>query len=115
MVLRAVYIPEPSVVFGRDAYQFIVAKPRPDPLPVMVQRPSKEGRYWDDPVTSLRALPGLSLHFIDYFDWDELGCLDFQFAWVKIAACSEHQHLVGRHALVDVHYIQMEFVVSDPK
>ena len=38
---------------------------------------------------------------MDYFDWNLLGCADFQYYRVRIAAFPSQPHLVGREALMD--------------
>jgi hypothetical protein len=59
--------------------------------------------YWDDPVKRLDTA-GLSLVFEGFFDWERFGYIDYQYYRVRITQCHEHPHLVGREALVDVHF-----------
>jgi hypothetical protein len=84
-----------------------------DPFPIMIARPSTSGKYWDDPVNRLR-LSGVSLLFIDYFDWDRFGYIDMQYYRVRILSCDEHPHLVGREALLDVHHASVYFEDPSP-
>jgi hypothetical protein len=96
-----------------DPFPFLRMRPSVEPLPIMISRPSKEGRYWDDPVNRL-GVKGLSLLFVDFFDWDRFGYIDLQYYRVKIAKCDEHPHVVGREALLDVHHAGVEFEEPGP-
>ena len=92
-----------------DPYPFLRVMPVVDPVPIMINRPSQDrNKYWDEPVTKL-GLKGLSLLFIDYFDWEQLGVLDLQYYRVRIVQSDEQPHVAGRVALVDVHYAQVAF------
>ncbi len=108
MVLRPLGMSGFKRTSDADPYPFLLLKPVADPVAVMVNRPSKEGRYWDEPVNRLAA-SGLAMQFISYFDWDQFGYIDLQYYRVRITRCDEHQHLVGREALVDVHHAGVEF------
>src|SRR3990172_1583586 len=92
-----------------DPYPFLRLVPRGDPVPIMINRPSEDGnRYWDDPIRRL-GCKGLTLLFVDYFDWDQRGYIDLQYYRVKIAASDEQPQIVGREALVEVHHAQAVF------
>ena len=96
-----------------EPYPFLRVVPAVDPLPVQVNRPSQDhNMYWDDPVESLSA-KGLSLLFIDFFDWDDFGYIDFRYYRVKVTACAEHPEVLGRQALVEVGYANVEFRDND--
>jgi hypothetical protein len=82
-------------------------------VPIMIERP-REGdqshnRYWDDPVNEIKASDA-KLVFIDYFDWNEMGYIDFQYYKVRIVSFASHPHLVGREALLEH---QNAIVVAD--
>ena len=70
-------------------------------VPIMIQRPRGEDQagYWDDPVTDIKASDA-TLTFIDYFDWNEMGYIDFQYYRVRIVSFVSQSHLVGREALL---------------
>lgn len=99
--------------YSREPVNRIRVVPRPNPVPVKVNRPSADGNlYWDDPVRSVRA-EGLALQWIDFFDWNNFGFIDLQYHLVRIDECSEHPHLVGKAALIevlltDVHVIDVD-------
>lgn len=90
-------------------YPFLLLVPTVDPLPIQVNRPSQDrNMYWDDPVQSLRA-EGLSLQFIDFYDFDDFGYIDLRYYRVKIVECMDHPEVLGRHALVEVGDASVEF------
>jgi len=72
------------------------------PVPISIERPREGDRnhYWDDPVGEVKSTE-VELHFLDYFDWDEMGYIDFQYYQVRIAAFPSQPHLVGRDALIE--------------
>lgn len=81
---------------------YMVVPLAPGPVPIMIQQPRKgdRNRYWDDPVTEVK--PGdVELLFLDYFDWNEMGYLDFQYYRVRILSFPDQPHLVGREALLE--------------
>jgi len=78
------------------------------PVPIMIQQPREGDRskYWDDPVREVRA-SDVELHFLDYFDWNQMGYVDFQYYRVRIAAFASQPHLVGREALLEHRYARV--------
>jgi hypothetical protein len=73
----------------------VVAKSAAD---LHINRETSSG-YWDFPVVD----PGdLELHFLQFFDWWELGHRDFAYYRVRIAASESYPALVGKDALVRV-------------
>jgi hypothetical protein len=92
-----------------DPYPFLRVVPMADPVPIMINRPSKDGnKYWDDPVTQV-GREGVKLLLIDYFDWDQMGFIDLQYYRVKVIVFDKHPDLVGREALLDVHHAGVFF------
>lgn len=90
-----------------DPYPFLRVVPVADPVPIMINRPSQDGnKYWDDPVSQVGE-QGVKLLLIDYFDWDQLGFIDFQYYRVKVLGFDKHPHLVGREALLGVHHAKV--------
>lgn len=93
-------------------HRYLIVPSGSSPVPVMIHRP-REGdrnRYWDDPVNEINA-PDAELHFLDYFDWNDMDYVDFQYYRVRIVAFKSQPHLVGKEALVDHHYARV-FVTS---
>ncbi len=74
----------------------------------MIERPRERdgNRYWDDPVNGVKAADA-EFHFRDYFDWDEMAYIDFQYYRVRIAAFPLQPHLVGREALLEHQYAKV--------
>jgi hypothetical protein len=70
-------------------------------VPILIHRPREGDRnvYWDDPVREVSAADA-NLHFLDFFDWDKMNYIDFQYYRVRIAAFASQPHLVGREALL---------------
>ncbi len=92
-----------------DPYPFLRVVPTADSVPIMINRPSQDGnKYWDDPVTRV-GQEGVKLLLIDYFDWDQMGFIDFQYYRVRVIGFDQHPHLVGREALLDVHHAKVVF------
>lgn len=80
---------------------------------IMVQR-SRDGdgsRYWDDPVDQVKASEA-EMHFLDYFDWNNMSYADFQYYRVRIAAFPGQPHLVGREALIS--HSHAKVIVDSP-
>jgi hypothetical protein len=71
------------------------------PAPIMIQRSKERDQsgYWDDPVSQVDAAEAV-LHFLDYFDWNNMAYADFQYYRVHIAAFPSRPHLEGREALM---------------
>jgi hypothetical protein len=73
-----------------------------DSTPIMIHHPRERdrNRYWDDPVNRIRATDA-ELHFLDYFDWDDMASADFQYYRVRIGSFPAQPHLAGREALLE--------------
>ena len=71
-------------------------------VPILINRPREGDRnsYWDDPVSRVDASTA-ELYFVDYFDWNVLAPIDFQYYRVVILRFSAHPELTGRHALME--------------
>jgi hypothetical protein len=76
----------------------------------MIQRPCPEtgNGYWDDPVDQVSA-GKVEMHFLAFFDWNQLDYRDLTYYRVRIAALNEQPHLVGREALIDRQYVSVFF------
>jgi len=70
-------------------------------VPILIHRPREGDRntYWDDPVREVSGADA-DLHFLDFFDWDKMNYIDFQYYRVRITAFASQPQLVGREALV---------------
>jgi hypothetical protein len=108
LVIRPLGMVDVELPDHGEAYPFLEVRLSSPDAPVQVRRPTADGKYWDDPVKALRA-DGLRLQFINYYDFDDFGFIDFQYYRVRIAECAEQPHLVGREALLEVPYALVEF------
>lgn len=70
--------------------------------PVMIQnpRPDKSTGYWDHPVNRLGP-EDAEMHFLEYFDWNRLDFVDFEYYHAMIARFDTRPELVGREVLID--------------
>ena len=77
--------------------------------PIMIEnpRPGDGNGYWDDPVKQITK--DVEMQFINFFDWDQIGVLDFRYYRVHIAKFDERPHLVGRRALLETIYAKVFF------
>jgi hypothetical protein len=75
---------------------------RPHFAPIMLNREVDSG-YWDYPLNQVAA--DALLLFIEYFDWDQLAVRDNQYVRVKVDNWASHPEAVGKHALIDSHYV----------
>lgn len=80
-------------------------------VPIMINRASPRTGYWDDPVRQIA--PGeVRMQFVQFFDWDQIGARDFQYAETLIVDFPAHPELVGRHALIEFGYARFRFIES---
>jgi hypothetical protein len=91
-----------------DNHTFHVVPNSVEPVPIMIQRPREgdQNHYWDDPVARVKASDA-ALHFLDYFDWNDMASADFQYYRVRIVAFPSQPHLVGREALLEHLYAKV--------
>jgi hypothetical protein len=75
------------------------------PVPIMISNPKGDRNwYWDDPVSHI-SRDEAGLRFLDFFDWDLMDYLDFQYFRVRIDSFPDHPSVIGRDALLDVHHV----------
>jgi hypothetical protein len=97
----------------REPFIGLQISPRFDPVPAMIRRPTDQGIYWDDPVKELKT-QGLSLVFIDFYDFDDFGYIDLRYYLVRVLRCGDHPELVGRDALIDVRHAEVHHDPTEP-
>ncbi len=102
LVLEKVATASYADQFKKEALPFLRVVPTSEHgVPIMIERPSRDGnRYWDEPVNRVKP-SDVTLHFIDYFDWNPYGHIDLKYYKVTIVAFLSHQDLVGREALIE--------------
>ena len=65
----------------------------------LIQRSASARGYWDHPVKEIKAGEA-ELHFIEYFDWNQMDYQDFQYYRAEIASFPAHPETVGLEVLV---------------
>jgi hypothetical protein len=95
--------------------KFLVVPSTSGPAPIMIHRALEGDRnhFWDDPVRQVEASEA-ELHFLDYFDWNDMSYADFHFYRARIAAFPSQPHLVGREALMEHSHAKV-FVDAPPE
>lgn len=94
-----------------SAAQFVVIPRAQGGIPVQIEQPRKgdQNHYWDHPISVLK--PGEAiLDFLDYFDWDPLGCIDFKYVRVRIRQFPIQEDLVGREALLEAEHVDIAMI-----
>jgi hypothetical protein len=76
-----------------------------DGTPIHINRDIPRTGYWDHPVAEVRP-DDVELHFLRFFDWDELGHRDFAYYEVMVHA-SRIAEIVGRAALIKCAYARV--------
>ena len=74
-------------------------------IPAMISRSKPARTYWDNPAQRLASDD--DLRFIDFFDFDQSGFLDFAYLRVAIRGSQRHPELVGHEALIEVQRAQV--------
>jgi hypothetical protein len=82
-------------------------------VPIMINRASARTGYWDDPVRQLTP-DEATMHFVRFFDWDEVGQRDFKFIEASITSFPTQPQLVGRYALIEFGYATIHFIETEP-
>jgi hypothetical protein len=102
-----------AALLGPERYGFSWLKPLTHlrvvlatEVPVMISRDPAKGGYWDHPVHRLGP-EDADLRFIDFFDFDDSGHIDFRYYLVSIESSARHTALAGHQALVEVSYAKV--------
>jgi hypothetical protein len=80
--------------------------------PILINRASPRTGYWDDPVREVTPSEA-TMHFVQFFDWDEIGLRDFQFIETRIVSFPTQPQIVGRYALIEFGYATIQFIETD--
>ena len=94
----------------RKPIPYIRVVPSAPLVPIMIQapRPDAPRGYWDDPTNRV-ALGEAEIHFLAFFDWDQMNYRDLQYYHVWIAGFTDQPHLVGREALIERQHVNVVF------
>jgi hypothetical protein len=87
---------------GDEDRSLLRVVPTSPEVPAMISRSKPARTYWDNPVE--RLAPNDDLRFIDFFDFDQSGFLDFKYYRVAINGSERHPDLAGHEALIEVQY-----------
>jgi hypothetical protein len=100
---------------SNDPWLFIKIEPTSSSCPMLIGRSDKKGcKNWDN--SSVELNDNVDMRFIDYFDWDEFGFIDFQYIRVRILSSEKHSHLIGKEALIETRYARVFFEeLSSPR
>jgi len=71
-------------------------------IPIMLNREIDSG-YWDHSITV--ASPSCVFTFMKFFDWDQKSYQDNRYVRVIVRDWPENPSLVGKHALIETHYV----------
>jgi hypothetical protein len=88
---------------------FLRVAPSTTGVPLRVPRPGSDGQLvWEDfgRLTDLEA----DFRFIEYYDLQETGYVDYRYFRVKIVAFPDHPELEGADALLDTHHAKVFFL-----
>jgi hypothetical protein len=74
--------------------------------PILINRDLPRSGYWDHPVSLVR--PGdVELRLLRFFDFDQIGCRDFEYLEVVVHASSTYPEIVGRAALIEFNHAKI--------
>lgn len=83
-------------------------------LPLHPNRDIPASGYWDHPVTWIPPEKKQVIHPICFFDFDVLGLRSIQYYRVRITDSSSHPDLIGRDALIECGYVDVEVRAPNP-
>jgi hypothetical protein len=83
-------------------------------VPILISRdPGPHGNYWDHAINRVGS-NDVDLRFIDFFDWDQTGHIDFRFYLVNIEGSTRHPTVIGHRALLEVSYARVLVESEEP-
>jgi len=87
----------------------ILVELRSDFCSIMLNREINSG-YWDFPLREVTR--DARLHFITFFDWDNLDYRDNRYVRVQVADWPSHPEAVGKDALIESQYVHFVLAAS---
>lgn len=94
-----------EIVYGRPQPQILVKTSSEVGAPLILNREIDSG-YWDYPVTY--SVPNAVFTFVRFFDWNQMSYKDNRFVQVVVRDWPGNTELVGKHALLETHYVTYE-------
>jgi len=97
------FLPD-NFVFGRDIIPFLKIVPNPeiDGFELMITDPTVE-KYvkWNKPV-EVKINAGVEFTFIELFEWDRYGFVNYPYYLTKITKYPDSPELVQQNALIEI-------------
>jgi hypothetical protein len=100
LVLARLDLEWPREKIFRAAIPFFTLTPTHGISSALIQRSASEQGYWDHPVKEIKAGEA-ELHFIEYFDWNQMDYQDFKYYRAKIASFPAHPETLGLEVLLE--------------
>lgn len=94
-----------EIVYGDAQLEIMVKARNGGPLPAMINRDVASG-YWDFPTKEIPS--NAQLHFVSFFDWDQLDCQDNHYVRVQITRWPKRSEVIGKHALIEWRFVRFE-------
>ena len=94
-----------KIVYGRPQPQILVKTSSEVGAPLMLNR-EIDGGYWDYPIAY--SVPNVVFTFVRFFDWDQANYKDNRFVQVIVEEWPGNTELIGKHALLETHYVTYE-------
>lgn len=93
----------PIISYGTLHPNILVELPHGEFAPFLLNRELQSG-YWDHPLKEV--MREAQLAFVSFFDWDQLAYRDHRYVRVQVMDWPSHPEAVGKHALVETHYVR---------
>jgi hypothetical protein len=90
---------------------FFLLMPASQTVPILIQNPRSPSQtgYWDHPVSHVDRGES-EMHFISYFDWNDMDYVDLRYYLVRIAKFELHPEIVGRSALIETQHARVNLL-----
>ena len=72
----------------------------------MISRNTPPDGHWDHAVTMLMK-DDAQIAFQRFFDWDELGLIDYRYVYGIVRSCTKHPRITDHHILIPVDSIKI--------
>ncbi len=86
--------------FRAEPLPFLIVVPARDGTPLLINRPRTDGNWYWDAFHGRVGPTEVTLHFIEWFDWNRYGQRDFQYYLVNVVKFPDRPEFEGRGALI---------------
>jgi len=107
LVLGEFQLPRGDFDWLAQPSSYFIVESSADDLPIMVNRDKQSG-YWDNPIRKVKK-GDLKMHFIDYYDWDSMGQIDFRYYRIRIMESDKFPQVVGFDAFIETIYADVYY------